>query len=348
MSPKIRQNRPIERAGINATRSLFEASKHIFQEVDLGNDFGKDAYVDLVEGNQVTGVCVALQIKSGEKYRRASAYAIPIDDHEDVWRQSTIPVAGIVHDAVSGQLYWVSISNFLAEHPRDVPSFIPVNADRLLTPETITSHFAPHFRSLANERSKATAVLQLCSNVEGIQAGALLDSFAAGRTDPRFFITMRYMMAMLTGDPLRMALNLLGDVVEHSDTIFTLANRVSRTVADEVKKHMRWSLSELRHFLTVVEWSEWQRGDTGQSLYVVIRQDPKIEAKIERLALDAIQEGDEKVAWPCFYLSIYWAGENGTEKYEELASIAPELEGLEFCAEVRMNLEECGCVSLFE
>ena len=348
MAPRVRDNRPIERAGVNAARALFEASKHVFQEVDLGNDFGKDAYVDVVEGSQVTGLCVALQIKSGEKYRRASGYAIPIEDHEEVWRQSPIPVAGIVFDTVSGQLYWVSISKFLADHPRDVPSVIPVPAENLLTGETIASRFTPHFRLMASERSRATALLQLCSKEEDIQAGALLDCFGAGRTDPRFFIAMRYMMVMLPADSLRMALNLLGDVVEHSDTIFTPVNRVSREVAAEVRTHMRWSLSELTHFFTVVEWTEWQRGDTGQSLYVVMRQDPDIEAKLERLAVEAIRGDDDDVAWPCFYLSIYWAGDDGPEKYDELVSIAPELERLEFSCEVRMNLKESGCVSLFE
>jgi len=119
---KTRKNRLIERGGVNAVRSLFEASGHVFQEVDLANDYGKDAYVDLVNDNQVTGICVSLQIKSGEKYRRASGYAIPIEDHDVVWRQSTLPVAGIVYDPASGQLYWESITSFLAKHPSDRPA----------------------------------------------------------------------------------------------------------------------------------------------------------------------------------------------------------------------------------
>lgn len=63
---KLRKNRPIERAGVNAARTLFEAAGYVFQEVELGNDYGKDAYVDLVDGDKATGICVALQIKSGD------------------------------------------------------------------------------------------------------------------------------------------------------------------------------------------------------------------------------------------------------------------------------------------
>ena len=156
------------------------------------------------------------------------------------------------------------------------------------------------------------------------------------------------MMAMLTGDSLRMALDLLVRVIEHGDMFLNPETRVPFEVTKDVRKHMQWSMSELRHFLTVVEWSEWQRGDTGQSLYVLMAQDPDIVEKIERLAVDAIRDGDEDVAWPCFYLSIYWAGDDGAAKYKELASIAPELEGLELSGEVRIILSECDCVSLFE
>src|SRR5438128_465678 len=103
---KIRKNRPIERNAVNATRTLFEACGHVFQEVSQDNDYGKDAYVDLVEREAVTGVLVALQIKGGEKYKRATGYSIPIEAHATIWLQSTVPIAGIVHDPDTSLLYW--------------------------------------------------------------------------------------------------------------------------------------------------------------------------------------------------------------------------------------------------
>ena len=58
----IRPNRPIERAAVNAVQAFFESCNCIFQPVAGENDFGKDAYVDIGKANQVTGLCVALQI----------------------------------------------------------------------------------------------------------------------------------------------------------------------------------------------------------------------------------------------------------------------------------------------
>src|SRR5262249_6635709 len=149
------------------------------------------------EDRNVTGVCVSLQIKSGEKYRRASGYAIPINGHEDVWRCSTLPIAGIVHDPDSGKLYWGSISRFLAEHPKNPPAAMPISSSNVLTRETLETRFKPYFGALARERASATAVLQICSDRKDMQIGALLDCFALGRSDARIFIILRYMLAML-------------------------------------------------------------------------------------------------------------------------------------------------------
>src|SRR5262245_57492910 len=132
MPPIIPPHRSTGKAGVNAARSLFEACNYVFQEVELGNDFGKDAYVDLVHGREVTGLCVALQIKSGESFRRANGYAIPIEEHYSVWRYSSLPVAGIVYDPDVDTLFWCNISKYLEDLHGDVPASIPVSMDKVL------------------------------------------------------------------------------------------------------------------------------------------------------------------------------------------------------------------------
>ena len=97
---KLSDERATGRRGINAAQAFFEQNKCVFQEVAQQNDFGKDAYVDL--GNDdgiVTCLCAALQIKSGPSYRTTSGnYIVPLDGHADDWRDSTVPVFGLVFD----------------------------------------------------------------------------------------------------------------------------------------------------------------------------------------------------------------------------------------------------------
>jgi hypothetical protein len=344
---RVRKNRPIERAGVNAVRALFEACGHVFQEVDLGNDYGKDAYVDLVEDGNVSGVCVSLQIKSGKKYHRASGYAIPLDEHEEVWRRSTLPIAGIVHDPDSGRLYWGSITSFLAEYAKNPPAAVPISSSNVLTAETLETQFKPFFRVLARERAAATAVLQICSDREDLQIGALLDCFALGRSDARVFIIIRYLLAMLGGEALRYAVGILAHLTPHPDIRWTKSNWVPEELGKVVAPHLRWRPEEIRQLLSEIGWDEWERGNSGQDLYLILRQDPEVGEKVEQVAVEAMREGDETAAWAALYLAVYWAGEQGPEKYEQLLRIEPELRTLDLIGDLEYALGECGYVTLF-
>jgi hypothetical protein len=206
---RLRKNRKPERAAVNAARAMFEASGCVFQEVDQGNDYGKDAYVDLVDGEEVSGHCIAVQIKGGEKYRRKSGYVIPIDDHEGVWRQSPLPVAGIVFDRKSNALYWCDITSFLDAHVGETITGIPVSADNKLDSANIESKFKPAFREVAKRRSVGQAVLNLVSADTRQRAIALMDCFGSGRSDPKVFILLRHLLAIFDRNEFRRAVWIL-------------------------------------------------------------------------------------------------------------------------------------------
>ena len=111
-------NRVTGRDGVNTARLFFEHHECRFLEVDQQQDIGKDAYVDLVDGERISPLCVALQVKAGLSYRTAKGeYVIPLDAHADLWRRSTVPVFGIVHDPEDNKLRWVDLTGYLRAHP---------------------------------------------------------------------------------------------------------------------------------------------------------------------------------------------------------------------------------------
>lgn len=94
---------------LRAVQALLENANHIYQPVLGSNDVGKDAYVDIVVDGDVSGDVIALQIKGGESFRRARGYAIPCTAADrELWRSSSIPVFGVVHDA--GKLHWTNLT----------------------------------------------------------------------------------------------------------------------------------------------------------------------------------------------------------------------------------------------
>src|SRR5437016_13661502 len=137
-------SRITSRDGVNTARLFFEHHACRFQEIDQQQDIGKDVNVDLADKAGITPLCVALQIKSGASYRTAKGdYVVPVDRHADLWRRSTVPVFGIVHDPDDGLLRWVDLTGYLRAHPEQVGGSVPVvrrhTLDELPLPGALTN-----------------------------------------------------------------------------------------------------------------------------------------------------------------------------------------------------------------
>ncbi len=345
----MRPNRRAERAAVNAARTFFESCNCVFQAVDLANDFGKDAYVDLVEGNVVTGLCVAVQIKGGRSYRRAEGYAIPLDEkHAQIWRASSVPVAGLVHDPADNQLRWCNISEFLRRPHKTLPSCMPVPAENILTPQSLESDFKPSFRTFESMRSAGLPLLQLTSDDESLRVSALLDCFGLGRSDPRVLILLRHLLRMFGDEQLRLAILILAHTTPHPDVFWHKGNWIPQSVCDAVTRHLLWSEDEIGWLLGSISQDDMQRSAYGQDVYCLLRQDPTIEKKMGEVAHRALLDGNEDVAWYAMYLTIYWAGKEGLEMYRGFLAIDPDFRRLPLAAELEGILNEQGRVTLFE
>lgn len=350
---RLRKNRRVERAAVNAARSFFEEHGFVFQEIDLSNDYGKDAYIDIVRGEVVTGTCIAAQIKGGNSYRCSGGYRIPIDSsHHDVWRNSSLPIAGIVHDPEDGLLRWRSITEFLrlcADHPKSI--LIP--RENVLTWETLESDFVPQFMREAERYTEGgytegACVLDFFSTDVAVRQQAIFDSFAYGRSDPRVFIALRYALNSFAEDDLNLAIMILTHLTPHPDIMWSKSNWIPKEVCDAVCSHFRWSSDEIVRLLNTVGWESWQRGGMGEHLYMILREDPEIEEKMISAAVTAVDAGYEVAAFAAFYLSIYWAGKKSLEMYNRLISLRPEFELLPLVSEIVSELTTHGYVILFE
>ncbi len=346
---KTRPNRPIERAAVNAVQTLFESCNCVFQPVALENDFGKDAYVDISAGNHVTGLCVALQIKGGDKYRRARGYAIPLDaEHAAIWRDSTLPVAGIVHDPDTNKLFWCNISQFLAGISGSLPTSIPVSQSNELTANSL-AQFERDVGTFSTAGVAGRVLLRLVEADESAKGPLLLDCFAFGRSDPRVLVVLRYLLPSLRGDNLLLAITILSHVTPHPDIFWHSNNWIREGVRQIVRPHLQWTEDEIIRLLNDIPWEHWQRGCEGQSLYMLLKEDPEIERKMERVALRAMDAGEEDAAMCALYLVIYWAGERGANKLAEMVRHTARFTSLNLYNEVVVCLHDSGgYVSLFE
>ncbi|WP_435020718.1 DUF4365 domain-containing protein [Tundrisphaera sp. TA3] len=346
MTPKIPPNRSTGRAGVNAARSLFEACNYVFQEIELGNDFGKDAYVDLVNGREVTGLCVALQIKSGESFRRSKGYAIPIEGHYEIWRNSSLPIAGIVFDPSNDKLFWCNISEFLQATVGEKPTSIPVDEINVLNRDSLETAFKPNMRETAGRRSVGASLLRLFNTTDNEIVSAISECFAIGRYEPRVLIVLRYLLNALNGGPLNYAIHILSHVTPHPDIFWGKHNWIPENVCNAVLPCFNWSHYELCRLFSTAEDHIWQRGSFVESLYMILVQDRKISEKMEKVALAFLDAGNEELSFRALYLVVYWA-DDCRSKYVELVAKEPRFGESYMAAELEMILDEYGEIGLF-
>jgi hypothetical protein len=153
----VRASRKIERAGVNALRSLLEEHDHIVQEIDGGNDHGEDMIVNFTRAGKRTPYWIAIQVKSGKKYKRAHGYAIPVEDHFEDWRQSRIPILGVVYDMKKRELFWVNLTEQLRSVDKS-PGWVQVANTSPLNPETYAGDERMRIRAATGEEALAEAV----------------------------------------------------------------------------------------------------------------------------------------------------------------------------------------------
>ena len=135
----LNRNRLVERAAVNAFRTLMERHNFIVQEIDGGNDHGEDVYVNFTENMKRTGDTIFVQIKGGRSYKRADGYSVPIMDHREYWEKSNAPVFCVVQDPDTQELFWANASAQLRDAKRSNKEVrnIKVEKEKILNDRTI-------------------------------------------------------------------------------------------------------------------------------------------------------------------------------------------------------------------
>jgi len=126
-------------------RTLLEDHDQLVQEIDGGVDHGEDLYVGFTRRRKRTGHVVAIQVKSGEKYRRSDGYAIPVERHFDDWRQSRVPVLGVVYDPEDKNLHWINLTKVLRSCEIS-PRWVQIPKDNILDAAHVRSFIAVNER----------------------------------------------------------------------------------------------------------------------------------------------------------------------------------------------------------
>jgi hypothetical protein len=336
----VRQNssRVTSREGVNTARLFFEHHGCRFQEIDQQQDIGKDAFVDLADDAGITALCVMLQIKAGASYRTAKGdYVVPVDRHADLWRRSTVPVFGIVHDPDDGHLRWVDLTGYLRAHPEQTGGSVPVTGRSTLDEMTLRGAFTNAVRAYG-ARGTTDLVLNLLSP-DPFQTGAMYDAWALSRSDPKYLLLLRRFLMDLQPEATRRSIWLLSHVGSHPNIFFTKDTWIKTEAEGLLLPSFRWSPEELAHMLRAIDHSDYGYGTLGECLDVLLYEDPNIVRKLHVAITLLLKDPDHTQAVRAATLALT----HSKDQKRELALLIADFPALlehEWFQEIAAALEE--------
>jgi hypothetical protein len=355
MVKRVRGNRTVERAAVNTTRGFFEGHNFLFNEVDLVNDVGKDAYVDIVSSRRdVTALCFAVQIKGGKQTVRVSSsvatYGIPYTKEDaTLYRSSNLPIFGIAHDSTSDGLYWVDLKAHCMERweaGQAGGGFAP--AEGSLSDDTLAEFVTRVEAAVKNSQSSAS--FDLLSDDEDRQVGAVLDALALGRTDHRPLLMVRRLFGDMRGEAVLAAAWVLSHVCWVPDRMYSSRNWLAPEVKARVVRELSWSSDELRTLLTAVQDDAdmFGRGVIGQTVSALILQDGSAGSKL--FAIARLKSADMTARRRAIvYLAYLTKDDDGARDIvSRLLRLAPDLLEDDAVLGIYEHVQEWGWINIYD
>jgi hypothetical protein len=289
--------------------------------VPTERDIGIDAFVQVTDDEgQPTGDVFAVQVKSGASYLRATGGAVPVGDHRKLWKHASSPVIAVVHDPATGAMWWANASDALDHDPNltsiAVTTPLPA-ADQDVRALLRSVRLQADFRFGVPRGIGSTDVDE--------QVAAAWQALVLAFRSSHALIALR--RVLVSFDPIARAhaVQSLAHCTPHPDIFWTKDTLLPRAVREEVCATFRWSLEELAALLEVIDENGIDRGSIGQSVYMLIFEDPGCAALLRKGAAELLARDDELAGWAA-YLAVAHADDQQAE-WDILLRLEPALTG---------------------
>ena len=335
------------KAGLRRLEAVLEAANIVVQPVATENDIGRDAFVDIVDGSDVTGGVVCVQVKSGRSsHFRNGRWVIPGKPGDfTLWRESTVPFFGVVHDEVTDALRWVDLSEAAGlAFDRYLSPVVtgPFGMDAVLVPESNRldvdlAGFLNAAEMALRRRSGMPVASLLSDDIERVESG-IVDAFAMGRHDPTSFILLAALLHRLPKGARHHAIVTLAMTTSHPDVFWHAGNWIPDEVSRVVRKRVQWAAADVATLLEEIDEGGIERGSFGQTVFHVLALDEELEPKLLRSALDrSLSDGPR--FWAAAIL-LYLSGNEAAATLEQLFRVDETLNSEYGLFAVRRPLRE--------
>ncbi|MCB2196995.1 MAG: DUF4365 domain-containing protein [Bacteroidetes bacterium] len=280
MTTKWTQNKKTEFLGVDYVAQVINKSNSIFNKVDGSNDIGLDGYIEFIENESATGLCVGIQIKSGNSYQSANKEFAVITadvDHFEFWKSHILPIAGVVYIPEDDIAYWIDLSTFLKDNDLKGPYTIRISKKSIFTHETF-SEFYKNFIAYKNKYNtdwnfgKALkGLLPIKDRDTRIESIKSLFYFHRNDIESWYYIINQFMIED-DFDVENVIIFTLRHVISHGDIFWHKGNFVNDSVRSFARGLIKdkFSKKEIAKLVRHIDEGGITRGSMGQNIYPII------------------------------------------------------------------------------
>jgi hypothetical protein len=320
MPTKRKKTKAISREGVNYVRSIVEKQNSIFQEIDLDNDVGNDAYIEFILSESATGCCIATQIKSGASFytQDQDRYTLKSDRaHFEYWQSHILPVAGIVYNPKKEEAVWCDITEYLSRNPEQIkngPYCIHISSDCVFNSESFPK-FRDHFlkyREIFKLTENFGLALECFANLQEVEVclNGIRSLFSFHRQRPESWYYLISCFRNFHNHPLAKTLAIaLCHIPGHSDIYWHKGNLTDESVRQFALSFIKsyFKREEVIQLLELIDDLGISRGSIGQCVHAVIDIIQSRNNILSSIAFDEAIEADTRY-WALFFWIYYRQG----------------------------------------
>lgn len=280
MTTKRKRTKAICQEGINYLKTIVESNNCIFQEIDLNNDVGNDAYIEFIINEESTSFCIAIQVKSGKSNKRKEHYSLKADkDHFEYWHNHNLPICGVVFNTEDSVAVWTDITHYLTVNNQIIqsgPFSIPIQKSNILNKDNFMDFVNYYLKYQVSYRSdtnfcKSLDYFSSINNETLINDGAKSLFYNHRNRQITWFVLINS-FSNVDKSILKQLTYILCHVPGHGDIWWSEKNIIDESIRNFARSLIKSSFNktEITRLLSIVDENGFGRGSIGQCIESVI------------------------------------------------------------------------------
>lgn len=286
MPIKWSDNKQTEIQGLLFVQGIVNDAGSIFNKIDGTTDIGLDGNIEFIKDKSPTGLCVGIQIKSGNSnISNNNTITLKADrSHFEYWYNHILPIIGIVYIPKLKEGYWVDITRYLAHNEdiiEDGPYIIKVpNENRFDLKSFTLFHYSlsNYLNSYGDDKFFGRA-LKLLADLKSPEnrydAIKSLFSFHRNKIETWYFLISKFCFEVESKIQIALVYA-YRHILDHGDIWWHPGNIMENEIGKEARTLFSkfFGFKEAKKLLYLINEGGISRGSVGYDVNLILRLIP--------------------------------------------------------------------------